>query len=112
MPDNAAVLNGPGPSPRERPSTCAQQSGLTPHTVKPERGMQPGSAQHLVRNGHYATTQARDHLESGRGEVQAPAGDERTPVVDPYHDRLAVALVRDPDPGVERQRLVRGGERG
>src|SRR3954465_14322812 len=39
----------------------------------------------------------------------APVG-IRAAVVDPHHDRLARALVRDPDLGTEGQGLVRGGQ--
>ena len=49
--------------------------------------------------------------EGGPGEVEAAAVDERAAVVDPHRHRLAVGRVGHPDLGVERQCLVRGGQR-
>ena len=51
--------------------------------------------------------------EGAAGQVQAAAAAvERAPVVDPYHDGLAVGRVDHPDQRVERQGLVGRGQLG
>src|SRR5439155_4858940 len=70
-----------------------------------------GSAENLVlRVGEHAGADRGDLGEGAAGQVDAAALDERAAVVDPDDHRLAVGRVGHPDPGVELQRLVRGGQ--
>src|SRR5262249_11249576 len=96
-----------------RPTACHLRTGRPlQHSAgdSPIAGEQPSLLEHLVPDIQYTRAERGDLPEGTPGEIQTARLDERTAVIDAYHDRLVVGQIGDPYLRVERQGAVRGGQ--